>query len=454
MSNILIYAALTPPYAQAIKYKITASGASIAASGASIAASHHHRLLSAHYNANATQASKAAEFPGARAPFVSDIKFIDENSYDPIPIYRVLDNNGELVDSQQEPRLDKDVLLHMYKTMVQLTHLDKILYESQRQGRISFYMTNYGEEGIHVGSAAALSPSDMVFAQYREVGVFLYRGYSVADIVNQCYGNVEDPGKGKQMPVHYGSRQLNLVTLSSPLATQMPQAVGAAYALKRTPGNQRCVICYFGEGAASEGDAHAALNFAATLDCPVILLCRNNGYAISTPAREQYRGDGVAARAPALGVRALRVDGTDALAVHAAVARARRLALADTRPVLIEAMSYRVGHHSTSDDSTAYRSIEEIEKWSQGESPINKFKLYLQQKGYWDEDSDKALQKESRDLVLRTMQEAEKKKLPHWKEMLEDVYSEMTPRLQKQANEMEEHLKNYGEHYPLDKYTS
>lgn len=108
--------------------------------------------------------------------------------------------------------------------------------------------------------------------------------------MNQCYGNCLDPGKGKQMPVHYGSKAKNFVTISSPLATQMPQASGAAYAFKRAQ-NGKVVVCYFGDGAASEGDAHAAFNFAAVLECPVIFFCRNNGYAISTPTHEQYRWD-------------------------------------------------------------------------------------------------------------------------------------------------------------------
>ncbi|XP_039755104.1 2-oxoisovalerate dehydrogenase subunit alpha, mitochondrial [Pararge aegeria] len=415
---------------------------------------HGIRLLSTHTRPEISQnGSKTAAFPGATAPYVTEMKILNEHSYDPIPIYRVLDNCGEVIDKTEEPNIDNETLLNMYKTMVQLNQLDKILYESQRQGRISFYMTNYGEEGIHVGSAAALYPRDMVFAQYREVGVFLYRGMTVTEIINQCYGNHEDPGKGRQMPVHYGSKQRNIVTLSSPLATQMPQAVGAAYAFKRVPNNDRCVICYFGDGAASEGDAHAAFNFASTLECPVILFCRNNGYAISTPTSEQYRGDGIAARGPALGLHTIRVDGTDALAVYKAVEKARALAI-QNKPVLIEAMSYRVGHHSTSDDSSAYRPVEEIHKWTQEENPVQKLRLYLEGKGLWNTDSDKKFAKEARDLVLRTMQEAEKKKKPHWKEMLEDVYYDMPPNLQKQMNEMEKHLKKYKEHYPMDQYQS
>ncbi|CAH2046711.1 unnamed protein product, partial [Iphiclides podalirius] len=410
------------------------------------------RLLSTHTRPEIFQnGGSASDFPGARAPYVTEMKFLNENSYDPIPIYRVMDNNGEIIDGTQEPNIDKDTLLGMYKTMIQLSQMDKILYESQRQGRVSFYMTNYGEEGIHVGSAAALSPRDLVFAQYREVGVLLHRGMTVTELINQCYGNCEDPGKGRQMPVHYGSKQRNIVTISSPLATQMPQAVGAAYALKRLPNNDRCVICYFGDGAASEGDAHAAFNFAATLDCPVIMFCRNNGYAISTPTSEQYRGDGIAARGPSLGISTVRVDGTDALAVYNAVTSARRLAIAN-RPVLIEAMSYRVGHHSTSDDSSAYRPLEEIQKWTKEENPIQKMRLYLERKGYWDAEADKQCVKESRETVVRTMQEAEKKKRPHWKEMMEDVYYDMPQRLQKQVRQMEKHLEKYQQHYPLNQY--
>ncbi|KAI5637661.1 dehydrogenase e1 component domain-containing protein [Phthorimaea operculella] len=412
------------------------------------------RLLSTRPEILSQNGGKVADFPGAKAPYVNEIKFLNETSYDPIPIYRVMDNNGEIIDSREDPNLDKDTLLHMYKTMIQLNQMDKILYESQRQGRISFYMTNYGEEGIHVGSAAALSPNDLVYAQYREVGVFLYRGVTVTELISQCYGNHEDPGKGRHMPVHYGSKQHNLVTISSPLATQMPQAVGAAYALKRQPNNDRCVICYFGDGAASEGDAHAAFNFAATLDCPVIMFCRNNGYAISTPTSEQYRGDGIAARGPSLGLETLRVDGTDPLAVYNAVKQAREITIGQNKPVLIEAMSYRVGHHSTSDDSTAYRSTEEIDKWTKEEYPIQKFRAYLEQKGFWDAETDKATVKEARNLVVRTMQEAEKKKKPHWKEMLEDVYYEMPPRIQKQMQQMEEHLSKYKEHYPMNQYQS
>merc|ERR1712183_231730 len=152
---------------------------------------------------------------------------------------------------------------------------------------------------------------------------------------DQCYGNSDDYGKGKQMPIHYGSTKHAFVTISSPLATQMPQAAGSAYAFKRAQ-NGLSVICYFGEGAASEGDAHAAFNFAATLDCPVLFFCRNNGYAISTPTEEQYRGDGIAARGPGYGMTTIRVDGNDVFAVYNATKAA---SVENMAPVLIEAMT-------------------------------------------------------------------------------------------------------------------
>lgn len=249
-----------------------------------------------------------------------------------------MDRNGTVLHPSEEPTLTQAILEKMYKDMTLLNVMDKILYESQRQGRISFYMTNYGEEAMHIGSAAALDNADVVYGQYREAGVLIWRGFTTQQFVDQCYGNVDDRGKGRQMPVHYGSRQLNFVTISSPLSTQMPQAVGAAYALK---GTGRIVVCYFGDGAASEGDAHAAFNFAATLKCPVILFCRNNGYAISTPVEHQYGGDGIAARGPAYGINTLRVDGNDVLAVYNATRKAKEYALNESKPVVIEALGYR-----------------------------------------------------------------------------------------------------------------
>lgn len=309
------------------------------------------RSLSDQSSTKLTQPDDRPQFPGSRSDWTSKLEFLRPDAYPGIPVYRVMDRTGSLVDASLDPNLGQEVITRMYKGMTMLNTMDRVLYESQRQGRISFYMTNYGEEGTHFGSAAALDDRDLVFGQYREAGVLMWRGFALSEFMNQCYGNVDDPAKGRQMPVHYGSKKLNFVTISSPLATQMPQAVGAAYAYKReqrqrvAAGDQehrpRIVMCYFGEGAASEGDAHAALNFAATLEVPIIFFCRNNGYAISTPTSEQYRGDGIASRAAGYGIPAIRVDGNDILAVYNATSEARRICLEENKPILIEAMTYR-----------------------------------------------------------------------------------------------------------------
>ncbi|CAH1154993.1 unnamed protein product [Phaedon cochleariae] len=388
-------------------------------------------------------------FPGAKTSWTESFDFTGKHSYAPIPVYRVMDRRGNIINPDEEPKLPDETILKMYKDMTLLNVMDKILYESQRQGRISFYMTNYGEEATQIGSAAALDLEDIVYGQYREAGVLMWRGFTLQQFVDQCYGNKDDRGQGKQMPIHYGSKELNFITISSPLSTQMPQAVGSAYALK---GRNRVVICYFGDGAASEGDAHAALNFAATLDCPVLMFCRNNGYAISTPVEEQYGGDGVAARGPAYGMHTVRVDGNDVFAVYNATRRAKEYALRESKPVLIEAMTYRVGDHSTSDDSSAYRSPDEVKQWSTNDYPTDKLRFHMESRGLWDKEKEKEWQQQARKDVMAAFQAGEVKHKPHWSVMFDEVYKFVPPHLQKQKADMKEHMDKYKEHYPLDKF--
>ncbi|XP_072394714.1 2-oxoisovalerate dehydrogenase subunit alpha, mitochondrial-like [Diabrotica undecimpunctata] len=390
-------------------------------------------------------------FPGAKTTWTENLEFTGSHSYKPIPVYRVLDRQGNIVNPENDPKLPDNILVKMYKDMTLLGALDKVLYEAQRQGRISFYLTNYGEEATQVGSAAALDTSDVVYGQYREVGVLMWRGYSLQQFVDQCYGNIDDPGQGKQMPVHYGSKELNFVTISSPLSTQIPQAAGSAYALR---GKNRVVACYFGDGGASEGDAHAAFNFAATLNCPVIFICRNNGYAISTPVEEQYQGDGIAARGPGYGINTLRVDGNDVLAMYNVTKMAKEYALKESKPVLIEAMTYRVGHHTTSDDSTAYRDPKEVELWAKNDYPTDKLKYYLNNKGLWDDKQDKEWLDAARKNVMEAFKVGEQKIKPKWDIMFDDVYKYIPAHLKKQKTEMAQHLRTYKQHYPLDNFES
>ncbi|XP_062996036.1 2-oxoisovalerate dehydrogenase subunit alpha, mitochondrial-like [Elgaria multicarinata webbii] len=396
-----------------------------------------------------TSLEEKMQFPGASAEFIDRLEFIQPNVTSGIPIYRVMDQQGQVVSPSEDPQLPKEQVLKFYKSMTLLNTMDRMLCKTKKQGRISFYLTNSGEEGAQVGSAAALEDTDVVFSQYREAGVLMHRGYPLDLFMAQCYSNANDPGKGRQMPVHYGCKDLHFVTISSPLATQIPQAVGTAYAIKKENAN-RAVICYFGEGTAGAGDAHAGFSFAAALECPAIFFCRNNGYAISTRTSEQYRGDGIAVRGPGYGIPSIRVDGNDVFAVYNATKEARRRAVAQNQPFLIEAMTYRVGPHVSSDDSSAYRSMEEVSYWEKYNNPISRLRHYMVGRDWWDEEQEKSWCKKSRKKVMEAIEKAERKLKPRLQFLFSDVYSEMPRHIQKQQESLECHLKQYGEHYPLD----
>ncbi|WP_028670648.1 thiamine pyrophosphate-dependent dehydrogenase E1 component subunit alpha [Saccharospirillum impatiens] len=363
-----------------------------------------------------------------------------------IPTFKVLKQDGTLYKGAQEPEFDKEMALKLYDDLVFIRVLDERMVGAQRQGRIPFYLASLGEEAASVGSAGALKPQDMIFAQYREQGALRHRGFTVDQFMDQCFSNDRDLGKGRQMPIHYGSKALNYNTISSPLGTQIPQAAGYAYGQK-LDGLDACTICYFGEGAASEGDFHAGLNMAAVLKCPTIFLCRNNGYAISTPSAEQFSGDGVASRGIGYGIATLRVDGNDLLAVYAATAAARAYALEHNAPVLIEAMSYRLGAHSTSDDPTGYRSKDEEAQWAK-KDPILRYKHWLTQKDWWSDEQEKTLYAEHRANILAAMKAAEKRPVPTIDHLITDVYDEPTPHLRQQLKQLKAHMRKYPEQYP------
>jgi 2-oxoisovalerate dehydrogenase E1 component alpha subunit len=355
-----------------------------------------------------------------------------------------MDSDGNIVDNTRDPQSAPDSeIVNWYRNMLTVSIMDRIMYDSQRQGRISFYMVS------------ALQQDDVVFAQYRETGVFAQRGFTLKDFMSQLFANKNDPGRGKNMPVHYGSAKLNIHTISSPLATQIPQASGAAYALKmqsiQNPNiRPRVVACYFGEGAASEGDFHAALNIAATRGSPVIFICRNNGFAISTPTLEQYRGDGIASRGIGYGIDTIRVDGNDIFAVREATLAARKMALENGgRPILIEAMSYRVSHHSTSDDSFAYRARVEVEEWKRRDNPISRLRKWMEKKGLWDDDKENEARTEIRKQVLQELSAAQKEVKPPLRALFEDVYEEITPEARAQMKELKRLIEAYPDEYDV-----
>lgn len=364
-----------------------------------------------------------------------------------IPTLQILQEDGSLYPGAVAPELDRETALKMYHTMTFIRVLDERMLAAQRQGRISFYMQCLGEEAAIIGSAAALDDADMIMAQYREQGALRYRGFTLEQFMNQLFSNEKDLGKGRQMPVHYGSAAIHYMTISSPLGTQIPQATGYAYAQKLR-GLSNVTLCYFGEGAASEGDFHAGLNMAAVHKAPVLFFCRNNGYAISTPANEQFKGDGIACRAVGYGMKAIRVDGADALAVYQATKMAREYALAHNEPVLIESIAYRLGAHSSSDDPSGYRSKEEEEKWRKVD-PVARFQAYLVNKGWLDLDADKASLDLLRQEILDALKVAEKIQKPALEELISDVYAEPIPELQRQYDALKEHIRKYPDAYPV-----
>jgi 2-oxoisovalerate dehydrogenase E1 component alpha subunit len=363
-----------------------------------------------------------------------------------LPMLQILQPDGSVHDDADMPDLSRDKALKIFRTMHYIRVLDERMVGAQRQGRISFYLACSGEEASIIGSAAALSANDMIMSQYREQGALAYRGYRTEQFMNQMFSNKLDPNKGRQMPIHYGDKALNFMTISSPLGTQIPQAAGYAYGQKMA-GNDALTICYFGEGAASEGDFHAGLNMASVLNCPVIFFCRNNGYAISTPASEQFSGDGIASRGLGYGVKTIRVDGNDVLAVYLATQKAREIALKENCPVLIEAMTYRLAAHSTSDDPTGYRSKEEEQKWRE-KDPVQRFENWMKSKDWIDETEHKQFVEQTRQDVLAAMKKAEQVDICEIDDLINDVYDTPPWHLREQLSQLKQHIRLYPEAYP------
>jgi len=389
------------------------------------------------------------EFPGAKVGFINELKFVSATPHEPVPCYRILDDYGRPIKGAHIPEMEKSFALRMYHNMVTLQTMDTLFYEAQRQGRFSFYLTTIGEEAINIASAAALHDDDIVYAQYREPGVLMWRGFTLAEFANQCFSTDLDYGKGRQMPVHYGSSKLNYPTVSSPIATQLPHAVGAAYALKMD-NKPTCTATFFGEGASSEGDFHGAMNFAAVLEAPVLFICRNNGFAISTPASEQFKSDGVVAKGQAYGMRSIRVDGNDALAMYATIKAARKMAVEECRPILIEALTYRVGHHSTSDDSGKYRKGDEMHHWKTVRDPVLRFQRWLEGQGWWDAEEEQKLRAEARKQVIAAMQDAGPRKKPALSNLFTDVYDTVPSNLRMQEEQLRESVARHPRDYPSD----
>ena len=385
-----------------------------------------------------------------------DLEFIDGHALN-IPTLSILNEDGDIHHGATAPDIDESTALRLYETMRFIRALDERMQAAQRQGRVSFYMQCLGEEAAVTASAAALDQDDMIMAQYREQAALHYRGFTLDQFMNQMFSNELDLGKGRQMPIHYGSAALNYMTISSPLGTQIPQATGYAYGQKikhidaktgeLNSAIDNITICYFGEGAASEGDFHAGLNMAAVHKSPVIFFARNNGYAISTPADEQFKGDGIACRGVGYGIKTIRVDGADALAVYAATKKAREIATTTGEPILIESIAYRLGAHSTSDDPSGYRSKDEEANYQA--CPIERFRKWLVKQNWLNEEEDVKAKETIREDILAALKRAEVIAKPALEELISDVYDTPIPSLQRQYEQLKTHIKQHPDAYPI-----
>jgi len=341
---------------------------------------------------------------------------------DPGDRVQVLDEAGQVLDGATVPDLDDETFVDLYRLMRLARHFDERAVSLQRQGRMGTFPPLAGQEAAQVASALALAPEDWIFPSYREHGAILARGLSMKRTLLYWMGDEH----GNQMP-----EDLNVFTVSVPIATQIPHATGAAWASKLR-GEARAFLVYFGDGATSEGDFHEGLNFGGVFDVPCIYFCNNNQWAISVPRSHQTASRTIAQKADAYGFEGVQVDGMDPLAVyqvtHEAAEKARSPAEGERRPTLIEAVQYRFGAHTTADDPSIYRSEAEVEQWRRLD-PLPRYEAFLRDTGRLDDESVEAIDSAIAAEVSEAIEAAEDAPRPHPDDIFDFVYDEPTPRV-------------------------
>lgn len=319
--------------------------------------------------------------------------------------------------------LEDDGLLKIYHYMLLARRIDERMWILNRQGKAAFVVPCQGHEAAQVGVAFNLRPGyDYVYPYYRDSGIVLTLGQTAYDQFLSLLGKKEDPNSaGRQMPGHYSSRELNIVTISASVAVQYPQAAGTALAFKMR-GEDGVVLACGGEASTSPGDWHEAMNFAGIHDLPVIFLIENNAYAITTPETAQVAGS-IAQRAAGYGFPGIEVDGTDVLAVYEAAKEAFERARRGEGPTLIEAKTYRLTAHTSDDDERRYRDQEEIEGLRL-KDPIVRFEQYLEEAGVLDAEKKEEISDQINAEVLEAAEYAERAPFADPEEVLERVYAE------------------------------
>lgn len=347
---------------------------------------------------------------------------------------RLVGDQGEWLGAF-ELDLSDELLVQLYRDLVLARLLDERLVRLQLQGKSSFVAPSSGHEAIQVAIAHAVQPGrDWLFPYYRDYGVASTLGVPLVEIFGQMMGTRADPAKARQMPSHPSSRTLNMFTAVSPIAAHVPPAVGAGVAMKLAGRSEVCVTS-FGEGATSEGDWHAAMNFAGVQGAPVVFVCENNRYAISVELQKQSGSATIAEKAHAYGMPGYRVDGMDPLAAYYVTRQAVERAREGLGPSLIEALVYRYGPHSNADDDGRYRPADEVAAWRRRD-PIVRYRRYLEGRGLWDDDAEAALAAEIKaeiDDAVRANAGAGRAPLG-W--MFDDVFAALPPHLRRQRDEL------------------
>jgi pyruvate dehydrogenase E1 component alpha subunit len=313
-----------------------------------------------------------------------------------ISYLQVLDEKGNL-DVNLEPRLSNNDLIRVYRAMLLARETDQRMLKLQRQGRLGTFAPCTGQEAAVCGPTLAMTPKDWFVGSFRELGGRLMRGESLTRTF-LYYGGYEEgnmhPASARNLPV------------AVPVGSQIPHAVGIAYAVKYRGEKDTAVVVFFGDGATSEGDFHEALNFASVWQAPVVFICQNNHWAISVPRSKQSYSRTLAQKAVAYDMPGIQVDGNDALAMYRATREALDRAYAGKGPTLIEAVTYRLMMHTTADDPKKYRPEDEVKLWWERD-PIVRFRRYLEAKGVWNGTMQAELEKEIGDAVEAAVKEFE-----------------------------------------------
>lgn len=302
--------------------------------------------------------------------------------------------------------LTEEDLLAMHRTMLTARLCDEAQFRLNRQGKAPFVVPVSGHEGCQVATAWPMQRGKDVFVPYyRDMAICLVAGMTPMDVFLGVFGKADDPSSGgRQMPAHWGSKRLGIITGSSPIATQIPHASGVAYAMKYR-GEDGIVGCWFGDGATSEGDWHEALNFAGIHDLPIVFVIENNLYAISVPLSKQAGVSDLSVRAEGYGFPGVSVDGNDVFECYRVMVEAVQRARSGQGPTLIECRTYRFHPHTSDDDDRTYRTREEVDE-ARKKDPILQFGSYLQKWGITSEDKIEALRVELKEQVDRAVEEA------------------------------------------------